>query len=97
MADRFRENCEVVAEPEPACFQFWTLEAMEDALAKNFSSDAIKDIKVPADGLNSDIHGSAEYRAHLVGVMARRAVARANEFSAGDGDEAAAPGVTFGP
>jgi carbon-monoxide dehydrogenase medium subunit len=48
--------------------------AMEDALGKNFSSAAIKDIKVPADGLNSDIHGSAEYRAHLVNVMARRAV-----------------------
>jgi carbon-monoxide dehydrogenase medium subunit len=48
--------------------------AMEDALAKDFSSAAIKDIKVPADGLNSDIHGSAEYRAHLVNVMARRAV-----------------------
>jgi len=50
------------------------VKAMEDALAKNFSSAAIKDIKVPADGLNSDIHGSAEYRAHLVNVMARRAV-----------------------
>ena len=51
---------------------------MEDALSKNFSSDAIKDIKIPADGLNSDIHGSAEYRAHLVTVMARRAVDQAN-------------------
>ena len=55
------------------------VKAMEDALAKNFSSDAIKDIKVPADGLNSDIHGSAEYRAHLVNVMARRAVDQANK------------------
>jgi carbon-monoxide dehydrogenase medium subunit len=55
------------------------VKAMEDALAKNFSSDAIKDIKVPADGLNSDIHGSAEYRAHLVTVMARRAVDAANK------------------
>jgi carbon-monoxide dehydrogenase medium subunit len=55
------------------------VKAMEDALAKNFSSDAIKDIKVPADGLNSDIHGSAEYRAHLVTVMARRAVDQANK------------------
>src|SRR5262245_45089156 len=55
------------------------VKAMEDALAKNFSSAAIKDIAVPADGLNSDIHGSAEYRAHLVNVMARRAVDQANK------------------
>ena len=49
--------------------------AMETALAANFSPDAIKDIQIPQDGLNSDIHASAEYRAHLVNVMARRAVA----------------------
>jgi carbon-monoxide dehydrogenase medium subunit len=55
------------------------VKAMEDALARNFSSDAIKDIKIPADALNSDIHGSAEYRAHLVTVMARRAVDAANK------------------
>ena len=48
---------------------------MEAALSSNWSPDAIKDIKTPADGLNSDIHASAEYRAHLIGVMARRAVA----------------------
>ena len=55
------------------------VKAMEDALAKNFSSAAIKDIKIPFEGLNSDIHGSSEYRAHLVGVMARRAVDAANK------------------
>ncbi|HVH76120.1 MAG TPA: xanthine dehydrogenase family protein subunit M [Stellaceae bacterium] len=47
---------------------------METALAKSFAADAIKDIQIPQDGLNSDIHASAEYRAHLVNVMARRAV-----------------------
>ena len=51
--------------------------AMETALAKSFSVSAIDGIAVATDGLNSDIHGSAEYRAHLVGVMAKRAVAEA--------------------
>ena len=50
---------------------------MEQALSANFSPDAIKDIQTPADGLNGDIHASPEYRAHLIGVMARRCVAGA--------------------
>jgi len=50
---------------------------METALSKTFSPNSIEGVTVPADGLNSDIHGSAEYRAHLVGVMAKRAVAEA--------------------
>lgn len=50
---------------------------MEAALSANFSPDAIAGITTPADGLNSDIHASAEYRAHLIGVMAKRAVAAA--------------------
>jgi carbon-monoxide dehydrogenase medium subunit len=49
--------------------------AMEAALGRSFTPDAIKDIAIPDTGLNSDIHASAEYRAHLVNVMARRAVA----------------------
>ena len=49
--------------------------AMEEALAESFTADAVKDIAVPHANLNSDIHASAEYRAHLVTVMAKRAVA----------------------
>ncbi len=50
---------------------------MEAALAGSFTPDAVAKIAVDAGGLNSDIHGSAEYRANLVTVMARRAVAEA--------------------
>jgi carbon-monoxide dehydrogenase medium subunit len=49
----------------------------EAALAKSFTPDAIKGIAQKDTGLNSDIHASAEYRAHLVNVMARRAVTAA--------------------
>jgi carbon-monoxide dehydrogenase medium subunit len=50
---------------------------MEQALTADFSPDALTSITIAADGLNSDIHASAEYRAHLVSVMAKRAVAAA--------------------
>jgi carbon-monoxide dehydrogenase medium subunit len=50
---------------------------MEQALAKNFSPDAVKGIKVDPSGLNSDLHASAEYRSHLITVMAGRAVTQA--------------------
>jgi aerobic carbon-monoxide dehydrogenase medium subunit len=48
---------------------------MEKALASRFAPEAIANVAVPSAGLQSDPAGSAEYRAHLVGVMARRAVA----------------------
>ncbi len=51
---------------------------MEAALSSQFSPDAVADIAIPPDGLNEDIHASAEYRAHLVTVMAKRAVAAAD-------------------
>ena len=58
--------------------------AFEEALKKRFSPKSLEGLTIPADGMNSDIHGSAEYRAHLVGVLARRAVAR-GERDAGRG------------
>ena len=51
---------------------------MEQALSSNFSADAVAGIAVPDDEMNEDIHASAEYRAHLVTVMAKRAVDKAS-------------------
>jgi carbon-monoxide dehydrogenase medium subunit len=51
--------------------------AIEEALAGDFSPDAAKGVSMPAEGLNSDIHASAAFRAHLISVMASRAVAAA--------------------
>jgi carbon-monoxide dehydrogenase medium subunit len=48
--------------------------AIEDALAKSFTPAAAKAVKIGADGLNSDLHGSAAYRAAMISVMAARAV-----------------------
>lgn len=50
---------------------------IEQALNKDFSPKALDAIAVSADGLNSDLHASAEYRANLIGVLARRAVTQA--------------------
>ena len=57
------------------------LTAFEEALKKRFSAKALDGLTVPAEGLNSDLHGSAEYRAHLIAVMARRAVEAATAKS----------------
>ena len=53
------------------------VKSFEEALKKRFSPKSLEGLTIPADGMNADIHGSAEYRAHLVGVLARRAVAEA--------------------
>ena len=51
--------------------------ALEQALGKSFTPEAAAGVSTDAGELNGDLHGSAEYRAHLVGVMAQRAVAKA--------------------
>jgi len=53
----------------------WT--EAEAALSENFTPEAIKGLSVPAGGMIGDLHGTPAYRAHLVGVMTRRAVAGA--------------------
>ena len=55
------------------------LTAFEEALKKRFSHKVLDGLSVSAEGLNSDLHGSAEYRAHLIGVLARRAVQAATD------------------
>ena len=50
---------------------------IEQALAGNWSAAAVEGVAVSASGLNADIHASADYRAHLIKVMAKRAVAAA--------------------
>jgi carbon-monoxide dehydrogenase medium subunit len=54
----------------------WT--AAEEALTANFSADALADLTVSADDLINDLHGTPEYRAHLVKVMTGRAVSKAS-------------------
>ena len=58
-----------------ACVHRWA--ACEAALSAKFDVDSLVGLTVPTDGLNQDLHGSAEYRASLVPVIARRAVAAA--------------------
>ncbi len=48
---------------------------LEEALNNNFSADAVDGVAIPVERMNADVHASAEFRAHLVKVMAKRAVA----------------------
>jgi len=54
---------------------------MESALGNSFSPDALNGIQVDSAAMNSDLHASAEYRAHLVTVMAKRAIEKASARS----------------
>ncbi len=54
------------------------VKSFEEALKKRFAAKSIEGMTIPATGMNADIHASPEYRAHLVAVLARRALAKAN-------------------
>ncbi len=47
---------------------------MEKALSAKFAPESVANMKLKAEGLNNDLHASPEYRAHLITVMAKRAV-----------------------
>ena len=47
---------------------------LETVLSDNFSPSAPENINISSKGLNSDIHASADYRAHIIKVMAKKAV-----------------------
>jgi carbon-monoxide dehydrogenase medium subunit len=70
--------------------------AAEEALAKRFSAKSLEGLTASADGLNSDIHADAAYRAHLIGVMTRRAVTTATSRSTTIGDIASAAATAVG-
>lgn len=53
------------------CFRWHEAEA---ALNQHFQAEALADLSLSPDGLNSDMHGDADWRAHLVGVLTRRAL-----------------------
>ena len=50
---------------------------IEQALTQSFTPEAAKAVQMPTDGINGDMHGSPEYRAAMISVMASRAVAAA--------------------
>lgn len=69
---RFADRVRVAVTGAGPCV--FRVPGMEAALAKSFSPEAIATIAIDPGELSSDLHGSAEYRANLVSVMARRAV-----------------------
>ncbi len=53
------------------------VKSFEEALKKRFAAKSLEGMTLPANGMNADIHAGAEYRAHLVAVLARRALMKA--------------------
>jgi carbon-monoxide dehydrogenase medium subunit len=66
--------CVAVTGAAPCVFRAAAIEA---ALAERFAPESLDGLRHPADDLNSDLHADAAYRAHLITVLARRAVQKA--------------------
>jgi carbon-monoxide dehydrogenase medium subunit len=47
---------------------------IESALSARFTPESLAGVRIVSAGLNFDVHGDADYRAHLIGVLAKRAV-----------------------
>ena len=64
-------GCRVTGASEDGVFR-WS--EAESALSSNFGADALDGLSLSGDGMISDLHGSGEYRAHLIAVLTKRAV-----------------------
>jgi len=73
MVARYTDAVRVAATGAAPCVHRWA--AAEEALGKQFSVGAVQSLVVDPEGLNTDMHAPAEYRAHLVSVMTQRAIA----------------------
>ena len=67
-------NTETVVAVTGASSVVYRCKEIENALNSNFSLSAINNVRIKSSGLNSDIHGSSEYRAHLIAALAKKAV-----------------------
>lgn len=72
MVARFGKDVRVAVAGTASCV--FRLRELEEALAQNFVPDAAEAIELDLADVNNDLHASAEYRANLTRVMARRAI-----------------------
>jgi carbon-monoxide dehydrogenase medium subunit len=70
---KFKDHVRVAVTGAAPCV--FRVPGVEESLAKSFSPDVVDGDAVPAEGLNSDLQAASDYRAHLIGVLTKRAVA----------------------
>ena len=70
---KFKKEIRVAVTGVESCV--FRCKKIENALSGNFSPSAIDTVNISSKGFNADIHASAEYRAHLISILAKKAVA----------------------